>query len=365
MQKDTLDLSKRLISISSVKDDTKSLENVLGVVEKLKIDTKVAGFSKNNIPSLLYYNTPTLPKKFKVILNAHLDVVPAKQEQFKPKVVGDKLFGRGAIDMKAATAVEILVYKELAKKVNYPLGLQLVTDEEVGGFDGTKYQTEKGVRADFVIAGEQTDLNISNKAKGIVWAKISCRGKSAHGAHPWDGENAVEKMNKFVCEKLYKAFPIPAKEAWVTTANLAKIESSNSAFNKVPDDCTISVDFRYVPEEKSQIVRKIKSIVPKGFALEVVVNEPSQYTPQNNPFAKNLMQKIQEAIGKKAKFISDHGASDIRYYDGVSVPGVCFGPVGGGLHTDNEWVSISSLEEYYKILKDFLLGVPGEGVEPS
>ena len=251
------------------------------------------------------------------------------------------------------------LFSQLKDSLMNEQSLKLITEVE------TKYQTEKGVRADFVIAGEQTDLNISNKAKGIVWAKISCRGKSAHGAHPWDGENAVEKMNKFVCEKLYKAFPIPAKEAWVTTANLAKIESSNSAFNKVPDDCTISVDFRYVPEEKSQIVRKIKSIVPKGFALEVVVNEPSQYTPQNNPFAKNLMQKIQEAIGKKAKFISDHGASDIRYYDGVSVPGVCFGPVGGGLHTDNEWVSISSLEEYYKILKDFLLGVPGEGVEPS
>ena len=357
MKQDILNISQKLISVNSTKENVEGLSDVLGAIEKLKIDTKFKKFSKNKIPSLLYYNTPTVPKEFKVILNVHLDVVPAKPEQFKPKVVGDKLFGRGAIDMKAAAAVEMLVYKEVAAKVRYPLGLQLVTDEEIGGFDGTKYQIQKGVRADFVIAGEQTDLNVSNKAKGIVWAKISCRGKSAHGAHPWDGENAIVKMTNFINEKLFKTFPIPNREAWVTTANVARMETTNTTFNKVPDNCTIFVDFRYIPEEKSEIITKIKSILPTGFTFEPKIFEPSQFTDPGNEYFKLLRKSVTRLTGKKVKLLSDHGASDIRHYNTVNSPGVCFGPTGAGLHTDNEWVSIKSLEQYYEILKNFLLSI--------
>ena len=102
------------------------------------------------------------------------------------------------MDMKANVACLMTVFKDVADKVNYPLGLQLVTDEEIGGFHGTKYQIEKGVRAEFVVVGESTDLNIKNRAKGILWAKISAKGKTAHGAYPWRGENAIWKMNEFL-----------------------------------------------------------------------------------------------------------------------------------------------------------------------
>ena len=139
----------------------------------------------------MIYPQKTRPKKFKIILNAHLDVVSGREEQYKPYEKDGKLFGRGAIDMKGAAAVEILVFKEVAKRVSYPLALQLVTDEEIGGFCGTKYQIEKGVRADFVIAGEPTDFGVNNKAKGIIWLKIKTKGKSAHGAYPWRGKNAL------------------------------------------------------------------------------------------------------------------------------------------------------------------------------
>jgi succinyl-diaminopimelate desuccinylase len=350
-------LASELIKVPSTKENPKALQEVLAVCDKELGALHSNKFTKNNVPSMLYYNTSKTPKRFKVILNAHLDVVPAKENQYKPIFEGDKLYGRGAIDMKAAAAVEILVFKELAKKVKYPLGLQLVTDEEIGGANCTKYQIEKGVRADFVIAGEQTELDVSNKAKGIVWAKITCKGKSAHGAHVWEGKNAITKMTEFSNTKLYKTFPMINKAAWVTTANLAKIESSNTAFNKVPDDCSVSVDFRYIPEEKDKILQKIEKMLPKGFSCEIVTNEPSQFTQPDNVYALKLLSEIGKNTGKKAKYISDHGASDIRHYDRVNVQGVCFGPIGKGLHTDNEWVSIKSLEQYYEILKNFLLSL--------
>jgi succinyl-diaminopimelate desuccinylase len=158
MLNNILSLTKSLISIPSTKDNKKALNDVLDLALQEFGNFTIERFEKDGYPSALVYLQKTRPKKFKVILNAHLDVVAAKEEQFKPYEKNSRLYGRGAIDMKAAAAVEILVFKEMAKKISYPLALQLVTDEEIGGFCGTKYQIEKGLRADFVLAGEPTDF---------------------------------------------------------------------------------------------------------------------------------------------------------------------------------------------------------------
>ena len=67
-------------------------------------------------PSLLFYNNFPKSKKFKIILNAHLDVVPGNKNQFVPKVVGDRLYARGAYDMKSSAIVMMSVFKDIAKK---------------------------------------------------------------------------------------------------------------------------------------------------------------------------------------------------------------------------------------------------------
>jgi succinyl-diaminopimelate desuccinylase len=355
MKKQILELSRKLIKINSTKENPELLRVVLDVAEKKLKGFRCKKFVKKKTPSLLFYNTPELPKKFRIILNAHLDVVPGKPRQFKPKVKNGKLYGCGAIDMKAAAAVMILVFKHLANKVNYPLGLQIVTDEETGGFNGTKYQIEKGVKANFVIAGEPTNFDINNKTKGMLWAKVTAKGKSAHGVYPWRGINAIEKMNRFI-NKLYKTFPVSKKEVWKTTVNVAKIETTNTAFNKVPAKCAVSLDIRYIPKDKKIIVNKLKKIPPKDFKLEIKLNESCQFTKGDNSYIK-MLQGVTKRVTEKPSFlISQHGGADIRHFNKIGCAGVSFGPIGKGLHADNEWVSIKSLEQYYEILKEFLLG---------
>jgi len=124
-----LSLTQSLISLPSTRDNKKALNEVLDLVLKQVSDFTIERFEKDGYPSVLVYYGKSRPKNFKVILNAHLDVVSAKDEQFKPYEKDGKLYGRGAIDMKGAAAVLILVFKEMAKKVSYPLALQLVTDE--------------------------------------------------------------------------------------------------------------------------------------------------------------------------------------------------------------------------------------------
>ena len=352
-----LSLSKRLISIPSTKENPLELKKVLRSAEnELGKGFTVEKFEKNGVPSLLFYNTPRRPKKFKIILNAHLDVVPAKPEQYIPFEKNGKLFGRGASDMKAAAAVEILVFKEVAKKLNYPIALQLVTDEEIGGNNGTKYQIGRGVKCEFVIAGEPTNFGISTKAKGIVWGKIKVKGVAAHGAYVWRGENALWKAKK-ILDRIEKAYPVFKKAVWKTTFNLAKIDTSNQTFNKIPDDAVISFDVRYIPEEKKTIVKKLSKLVGREGKMELIETEPPHKADEDSLFIKNLRLASQKVVGKPAPIIIKHGASDIRHFSEVDSPGVTFGLISGGLHTDNEWADIKSLGDYYNVLKVFLLSL--------
>ncbi len=352
----TRQLAERLIGINSVTDNLSAMHEVLKVCETELKEFSVKRFESQGIPSLLVCKKVSFPQRFRVILNAHLDVVPGPEKMFSPKLRDGKLYGRGAQDMKGAAAVMVLLFKELADKVNYPLGLQLVTDEEVGGFHGTKYQIEKGIKADFVIAGEPTDFGVNNQAKGIIWLKIKTKGKAAHGAYPWNGENAIHQMG-LVMEKFNQHFPVPSEEAWKTTANLAMLQTTNQTFNKVPEDCILGVDVRYIPADKEEILNRIKQIL-KGLAeIEVVVNEPCQFTDEQNQYVKKLRQATRKITGKPSKLIVKHGGSDIRLYNQVGCDGVTFGPIGSGLHTDEEWVSVKSLHDYYLILKQFLLSI--------
>lgn len=356
MQSRILALSKKLISIPSSKENLLKLADILNVAKKELKDFTVETFDSNNTLSLLVYNSKTRPGKFKIILNAHLDVVPGKEYQYKPYEKDGKLFGRGAYDMKAAAAVEILVFKEVANKVSYALGLQLVTDEEIGGFNGTKYQISKGVKADFVIAGENTDLTIINRAKGIVWAKISSLGKTAHGAYPWFGDNAVIRIVNIV-NKINKDFPVPDKEAWKTTINISAINTQNKTYNKIPDRTEVLLDIRYISEDKKKIIDYLNEFKIDKTKVEVVTNEPEHYTDQNNKYILSLKKTITKSLNIDPKILPHHGGSDIRHYNVVGCDGIEFGPIGAGHHTDNEWVDIKSLEDYYNILKNFLLSI--------
>ena len=361
-----LPLTNFLISIPSTRDNKKALNDVLDLALKEVKGFTIERFEKDGYPSALVYSQKIRPKNFKVILNAHLDVVSGRQEQYKPYEKDGQLFGRGTVDMKGAAAVEILVFKEVAKKVSYPLALQLVTDEEIGGFCGTKYQIEKGVRADFVIAGEPTDFGINNKAKGIIWAKIKTKGKSAHGAYPWLGNNALWRAKK-ILDKIEKKYPVPKKEAWQTTFNLAKIETPNQTFNKVPDEATISFDIRYIPEEfsgknfekgKEILTKKLKKLVSKLGEIEIILFEPPQFTDEKNVYVLKLKEATKKILNKNPKIIVKHGGSDIRHFNQIGCQGVTFGPIGGDLHGDSEWADIKSLEKYFEILWQFLKNNP-------
>ncbi len=356
MKNKILSLSKKLILIKSIPDRPENLEKALEVVLSELPTYTIERFENNGVKSALIYNTNKRPNRFKIILNGHLDVIPGKESQFKPHITRDRLYGVGAMDMKSSVACLVYVFRTVANKVGYPLALQLVTDEENGGYDGTKFQIGRGVRADFVIAGETTNFNIVNRAKGTLWVKISTKGKTAHGAYPWRGKNAIWEMDKFLI-LLKDKYPIPKEKRWITTVNLSTIQTNNRTFNKIPDYCEIWLDIRYIPEDKQIIVDYVKQLLPKGFILTVIENGYPLFVEKGNSYIQKLRKTVNNRTNKKVLFYGAQGTSDARHFTEVGCDAIEFGPIGGGIGSDNEWVDIPSLEKYTLILNDFLLGL--------
>lgn len=356
MENKILSLSEQLIAIRTDPGNKTELDEALELCLSHLREFTIERFEKDGVGSALVYYQNNKRRKFSIILNGHLDVIPGKESQYSPRRVGDRLYGVGAMDMKSNVACLITVFRDMAKAVSYPLGLQLVTDEELGGFKGTKFQIDKGVRADFAIAGETTNFDIANRARGVLQVVISCSGKTGHGAYPYRGDNAIQKMIVFL-RTLNERFPSKYENAAGTTINISSIETENSSFNKIPDDCSVSIDIRYAPEEADTIVKTIRSLLPNKFHMNIVSKEPALCTPDENSYVELLKDAVKTETRKKARLYQAQGTSDARHFQRIHSFGVEFGPIGRGIGTDNEWVDIPSLTTYCKILKTFLAKV--------
>jgi succinyl-diaminopimelate desuccinylase len=352
-----LKLSREFIAVPSTKDNPEKLKEVLDLALKQIPDIDFTRYENHGIPSLLMYNNWPKDGKFKIIMNAHLDVVPAKPEQYTVQIDGDKMIGRGAVDMKAAGAAELLAFKENAPKVSYPLALQLVTDEEIGGHNGVKYQISQGILSDFYLCGEFSDLGLGLDTKGVLWVKMITHGARAHGAFLWNGVNAITKLADEI-KSVKRLFPVPKQAAWRTTCNFG-VTGGGDTVNQVPDQAYVILDIRHIAADLSaDLISKIKArLVYPDTELEIIEDEPVNHADRQNPLVKLLAASVKSVTGRKAAFVKFHGASDARHYSAVGTTALDIGPAGDGLHSDYEWVSIDSLEKYYRVLNHFLQSI--------
>src|SRR3954462_15289301 len=182
-----------------------------------------------------------------IVLHGHLDVVPGHESQFEPRVEGDRLFGRGAYDMKGGLAAMMCATRDLAAQSAVRVHFVCVSDEESDEAEarGSDYLVEKGYTGDFAITGEPTDLHIGIQAKGVLALRIEVAGTAAHGSTPWLGDNAIMKaVDAF---RRIEAMPFTRESSEMfdrPSVSLGRIMGGD-AMNKVPDICTIDVDIRF------------------------------------------------------------------------------------------------------------------------
>lgn len=371
-----IEKTKQLIKIRSTADNPaaqrEAVQFVADAVKQECPDVTIEWFESNGKRSFLAYREAVRPKKFKILLNGHVDVVPATDEQFEPYVKDGRLYGRGALDMKGTTLALAKVFCEMVNEVPYDLALQIVCDEEVGGYDCVKVQINDGVRADFVVVGEYSNDSgtIYNAARGLCWAEIAFKGKASHGGHPWKGDNAIVKAGEFA-GALLKRYPTPDRESWTTTANISSLTTPNQAYNKVPDLAVLKVDFRFTQEDevfrsKESLTKFIKSINPEAELMNVAVFEPAVNVEELNPFVQGLSAALRKHTKNDIRYLGRPGGSDGRHYALINVDVVEFGIYGQGEHSNNEYAELDSFDLYPVVLKDFLANpTPAGANEPK
>jgi succinyl-diaminopimelate desuccinylase len=297
-----------------------------------------------------------------LLLCGHLDTVgiDGVTDPFTPRVDGDRLYGRGAYDMKGGLAGMMCAVRDLAEQKGVRVHFVCVSDEEADTLDarGSDYLVERGYVGDFAITGEPTDLHIGVQSKGVLALRIAVGGTSAHGSTPWLGDNAVLKAIDVFRQISAMPFARESSELFDRPSISLGRVMGGDAFNKVPDCCVIDVDIRYLPgQDPRRILTDVEAI--GDTKVDVVVHREPAVVERDNPYVTTLAEMLAGVhAGPEAISVGRDGASDIVSFLDAGVPGVEFGPIGGGHHGPEEWVSIASLERYRVALVDFVNAIP-------
>jgi succinyl-diaminopimelate desuccinylase len=293
-----------------------------------------------------------------IVLHGHLDVVPGRPGQFDPRVEGDRLYGRGAYDMKGALAAMLLTTAAMRDQDRVRVRLGIVGDEESEeeAERGSDHLVDSGFLGDFAITGEPTDLHIGVEAKGVLALRLEVSGTAAHGATPWLGDNAV--LNALDVFRSIESLPFARHSSELfdrPSINLGRIWGGD-ALNKVPDRCVIDVDIRYLPDQDpAAILDEVRGLA--GVAVNSLLTRPPATVERESVFVRALRESAAEHHHGEPMSVGRDGASDAVSFLRVGVPAVEFGPVGEGHHGPEEWVSISSLDTYRQTLDTFLRAV--------
>ena len=275
-------LTERLITY-----DTSTLEGMQAAAGFVKgwleaRDVEVTGATHNGRPLLTATVGPEGAQT--IVLHGHLDVVPGRPEQFEPRIDGDRLYGRGAYDMKGGLASMICAFRDMATQDRVRVHFVCVSDEESEELDdrGSDYLVREGFLGDFAITGEPTDLHIGIQAKGVLAMRIEVTGTAAHGSTPWVGDNAVLKaIDTF---RQIESLPFARESSDLfdrPSINLGRIVGGD-AMNKVPDLCVIDLDVRYLPGQDHEAIRAAFEAHP-GRARGEGVPPPAGDRPARRP----------------------------------------------------------------------------------
>lgn len=352
--REIIELTKELIRFPSTRTRPEEILNCARFIENWfnRYDIPCRLIEHNGVPSVF-----ALPQRDRtpLLLMSHMDVVSASPQLFEPVEKSGRLFGRGAIDDKYAAALSMVLLKNRIQKnrsagmddSRLSLGALITGDEETGGRDGA--HTALGqIACDFCIALDGGNVEtIVIKEKGVLRLKLVAEGKTAHGARPWLGINAIEKLMAD-CRIVGGFFDgLSDPEHWHRTMNLSIIRAGESV-NQVPDRAEAVFDIRYTEnDDVDELLGRIQAAIAGTATLET--REPLFVSP-DSPYLDRLLELAPETRTGIA-----HGASDARFLTQFDIPGIVWGAEGNSSqHSKDEHLDIESIGRLYERLDRFV-----------
>jgi len=306
-------------------------------------------------------------RKAPLCLTGHLDVVPLgarawTKDPFSGETDGDKLYGRGASDMKAGVAAILLAARNFSKKLSNTPGIVVVlTAAEEGGCVGSAQlaQTQLLGKAGAMVVGEPTSNYPLVGHKGSIKFHARFKGVSAHGSMPELGVNAIYKAARALSRLEgfdfgVKPHPIMGKP----TLNVGTMEGGNTV-NAVPDAARFGVDIRTVPGmDHEKVLKKIRSSL-KEAELDVFSNLKPVWTAPDDEWIQRVFEICKPYVGKPkartAPYMTD-AANLLKVYQGA--PTVVLGPGEAAMaHQTDEYASQERIRQsvaiYEALIRDW------------
>jgi succinyl-diaminopimelate desuccinylase len=301
-------------------------------------------------------------------LTGHLDVValgarPWSKDPFAGETDGDRLYGRGASDMKAGVAAILLAARNLKDKLAGTPGVVIVlTAAEEGGCVGSYQlaQTKLLGRAGAMIVGEPTSNYPLVGHKGSIKFHAVFRGVSAHGSMPQLGVNAIYKAAHALHDLEAFHFGTPAHPVMGSpTLNVGTIEGGNGV-NMVPDVAKIGVDIRTVPGMDHRVLLdRLKALLGEDVSMDVFSDLPPVWTAPEQEWVQRVFEICKPFAGKAeaktAPYMTD-AANLLKAY--VGAPTIVVGPGEAQMaHQTDEYCSMErigqAVEIYEKIIREW------------
>jgi succinyl-diaminopimelate desuccinylase len=350
-----------LVEYRTTEDRPDEIEDCLGYVVDFfaDADVTVERYDHDGVPSLVVSLDGS--KTPEIVFHGHLDVVPGAERLFTPRSVDEgELSGRGTADMKGGLAAMMHVVRELSRNDEPPsLALMVVTDEEVGGYDGARYLLEEvGYEPAFCVTGEPNNLDgymdVVHRQKGVIRLDLTATGATAHAATPENGENAISILMAAypAIEAVFEA----EDGDWPTTVNYGHVEGGTS-INQVPDRATLSLDVRYPDADARDRVLTALRAVP-NVRVESVGHGAPVDTDPDDPHVRALLEHGAAVMDRPPTLARKPHTSDLRHFAANGVPGVAFGPEAYGSHEAYEYLVVDSLPDYCRTLSAFAAGSP-------
>ena len=361
---DALDLTRELVAFDTCNPPGREEACARFLVELLQ----AAGFEVTAHP--LAVGRPNLiargrgaPEAPPLCLSGHLDTVPLgeaawRRDPLEGDIEGDRLYGRGASDMKSGVAAMVAA----ACAVGPHPGICLIlTAGEENGCEGARYLADRDLlpkRLGALVVGEPTANEPLVGHKGVLWLEVAFAGRSAHGSAPELGDNAVIKAARFIealAQLVLEGAPHPVLGG--PTLNVGTIRGGLN-INSVPDRAVVGVDIRTVPGMSHAAVTAAVAHCARGpVDIKPLADMASVATDPSDPWMEAVFHAVASRTGRRpvprgAAYFTD--AAVLRTAT-QNPPTVLLGPgEPSQAHQTDEYVRISRIEEATAIYTDLI-----------
>ena len=328
-----------------------------------------------------------------VHFNSHTDVVHVGEgwtrDPFAAEIEDDRIYGRGACDMKGGLAASIIAAEAfIASHPDYAGAIEIsgTADEETGGFGGVAYLAEQGYfnpdRVQHVIIPEPLNKDrICIGHRGVWWAEIETKGRIAHGSMPFLGDCAVRHMGAVLAEMEKILFPRLAEQqtempvapeaARRSTLNINSIHGGLAEPDAdytgmpsacVPDRCVITIDRRFLIEEdlaevKAEIDQLMQKVARDRSDFSYEIRDLFEVHPvladKKAPIVTTVSDAIRDVMGVDPAFVVSPGTYDQKHIDRIGKLKNCIAYGPGILelaHQPDEWISITDMLDSARVM---------------